>query len=212
MRASSGEAVVVMQTASSAPISVRKLPTANSRSGSAASATLTLPKWKCPSSIASTSWLRCLRRRGGASRPDRLPSSCTSASVAVRPVRRSNTVHGTPQRACSASAAGRICSPMASVCAEPPICCSAVNGVPPIVVPSQSSGMWPSSEPETSGTNTASSPKASMISRSSSMSPGVRWLPGSTVTRRSQRGVSTRGTWLTSVVTAFAQPSWNAPR
>ena len=108
-------------------------------------------------------------------------------------------------------AAGRICSPMASVCAAPPSARSAASGVPPSVVPSQRSGMWPSSEPETSGTKVGCKPKASISSRSSSRSPGVRWLPGSTFTACARRGVSTSGTCATSAVTARAQPSWKAP-
>ena len=100
MRASSGEAVVVTATAISAPISCSSMPVAHSRSGSAPSATLTLPKWKCPSSMASTSWLRWRRMRAGTGRPDTVASRRMKSSVAVSPVRRSNTVNGTPQRAC----------------------------------------------------------------------------------------------------------------
>jgi hypothetical protein len=167
----------------------------HSRSGSAPRATLTLPKWKCPSSIASTSWLRWrrrLRRHRAAREQGR--GGCTSASLAVRPVSRSNSVKGT--RAALLQRQGGRAHLLADRqrmrrAAELP---QPARGVPPSVVPSHCSGMWPSSEPDTSGTNTGSRPKASMISRSSSMSPGVRWLPGSTLIRfASQRGLSSAG-------------------
>jgi hypothetical protein len=80
-------------------------------------------------------------------------------------------------RAWSVSAAMRVCSPTPIVNADAPAAriCSSV--VPPSVVPRQSGAMWPSSEPDRSGSTIASSPNAATISRSSSMSAGDRWRP-----------------------------------
>jgi len=52
------ELVVVTAPITVAPISTRKEPTLHNKSGSAPMAMRLPPKWKCPSSIASTSWPR----------------------------------------------------------------------------------------------------------------------------------------------------------
>jgi hypothetical protein len=126
---------------------------ANSRSGSAPMATRLLPRWKWPSSMASTSWPRWRRRRAGAGRPDSADSAIR-ASVAVRPVRRSNRVKGTPQRAPGARRPRASARPGPRVRGRPGRGCrpgrAAQRGGQEVV------GMWPSSEPETSGTITGS--------------------------------------------------------
>ncbi len=99
---------------------------------------------------------------------------------------------------------------MPSVKAEAPAerICSSV--VPPSVVPRQSGAMWPSSEPEMSGSTMGFRPKAWMISRSSSMSLGVRWLPGSSVTWSATTGSGFTSA-LTMAVMACLKPSSKAP-
>jgi hypothetical protein len=89
---------------------------------------------------------------------------------------------------------------------------ASANVVPPMVVGLNSSDMWPSSEPDTSGRKIGCRPKASMISRTSSMSPGVRWHPGSTLTWPRDGALAGATSSSIRAVTALAHPSWNAPR
>ena len=79
---------------------------------------------------------------------------------------------GTPVFFSEQSAAPRICSPIAMVRRRVPCAAISSDEMPPSVVGVNSSGMCPSSEPERSGRNEGSRPNASMMSRSSSRSPG----------------------------------------
>ena len=141
MRSSTGDCVVVMATAISAPMSCSMLATSNSRSGSAPMASLRPPMWKCASSIASASWPRCRRYFAGTGRPEISLRKVMNSSFGNRPQRRSNSRYGTPVLASIASAARFICAPIAIVQDALPMVAISSRPMPPIVVGVNSSGI-----------------------------------------------------------------------
>ena len=75
----------------------------------------------------------------------------------------------------------------------------------------RSSGMWPSSEPDTSGSTIGCSPNASHSPRSSSTSAGVRCAPGSRLTCVATRSAVGCTNVRASATTAAPNPPSNAP-
>ena len=191
MRSSTGEAVVVTHTDSSAPISARKLPAANSRSGSAPSATLTLPKWKWPSSMASTSWLRWRRsalRHGAAGELAELLHEGVGGGQAGEAVEqreghaaaRLQRLGRRPHLLADGQRVGRAAE--------------FLQGLPAACRRSWCPASRRACGRRASRTRRARTPAAGRRPRSARAAlrcrPGVRWLPGSTLTRCARRGVS----------------------
>ncbi len=133
------------------------------------------------------------------------------ASTASSPTSRSNSLNGTPVFRSSASAGFRMCSPITRVRTAAPMPLISAAVTPPSVVALKSSGWRPPMEVDRSGRMTGVRPKPSIRSRISSTSPGVRWLPASTLTRLLT--LIGAGSTMASItaVTVFAKPSSRPP-